>query len=309
MKVFGCGADHVILDLEDGSPGPRRTSPARWSSEALKLARSLRRLHSGQRLRHRVLLWRRSRGGWSRARRHRSCRWSRAASRSSPSTGCWAARARRGLPPGGIDIIPIIETGKAVANARAVAAAGTRVNRMAFGAGDYTLDMNMDWTLAESQLEHARTEMAVTSRAAGLEAPIDTVWVHINDLEGLRARQTGQGRSASRARCASTRRRSSASIARSRRPSRRSPLRARRCRLSRGRARVPRCRSSSTGTSSTTRSSTRRNACSTPSVPSKSSRSISSRCHPQRREQGYRMRPSSSSRPEREARERRDLSR
>ena len=67
---------------------------------------------------------------------------------------------------------------------------------MAFGAGDYTLDMNMEWTLAESELEHARAEMAVASRAAGLEAPIDTVWVHINDLEGLassakRAKQLG----------------------------------------------------------------------------------------------------------------------
>jgi citrate lyase subunit beta/citryl-CoA lyase len=56
--------------------------------------------------------------------------------------------------------------------------------------------MNMEWTLAESELEHARAEMAVASRAAGLEAPIDTVWVHINDLEGLassakRARQLG----------------------------------------------------------------------------------------------------------------------
>jgi citrate lyase subunit beta/citryl-CoA lyase len=70
------------------------------------------------------------------------------------------------------------------------------MKRMAFGAGDYTLDMNMEWKLAESELDHARAEMAVASRAAGLEAPIDTVWVHINDLEGLassakRAKQLG----------------------------------------------------------------------------------------------------------------------
>jgi citrate lyase subunit beta/citryl-CoA lyase len=107
-----------------------------------------------------------------------------------------ALERERGLSPGGIDIIPIIETGKGIANARAIAGAGTRVKRMAFGAGDYTLDMNMEWTLAESELEHAQAEMAVASRAAGLEAPIDTVWVHINDLEGLassakRAKQLG----------------------------------------------------------------------------------------------------------------------
>src|SRR5262249_34258366 len=82
----------------------------------------------------------------------------------------------RGPRPGGIDIIPIIETGKGIANARAIAAAGTRVKRMAFGAGDYTLDMNMEWTLGESELEPVRAEMVVASRAAGLEAPLDTVW-------------------------------------------------------------------------------------------------------------------------------------
>lgn len=67
---------------------------------------------------------------------------------------------------------------------------------MAFGAGDYTLDVNMEWTLGETELEHARTEMVVASRAAGLEAPLDTVWVHIKDLENMekstqRAKQLG----------------------------------------------------------------------------------------------------------------------
>ena len=107
-----------------------------------------------------------------------------------------ALERERGLKPGGIDIIPILETGKGIANLRTIAASGTRVKRMAFGAGDYTLDMNMEWTLTETELEHARAEMVVASRAAGLEAPIDTVWVHINDLEGAtssatRARQLG----------------------------------------------------------------------------------------------------------------------
>lgn len=91
----------------------------------------------------------------------------------------------RGLPVGGIDIIPIIETGKGMVNIRTIAAAGTRVKRMAFGAGDYTLDMTMEWSLAETELEHARAEMVVASRAAGIEPPLDTVWIHIKDLENL----------------------------------------------------------------------------------------------------------------------------
>ena len=88
------------------------------------------------------------------------------------------------LPAGGIDIIPIIETGKGVANVHDIASAGTRVKRLSFGAGDYTKDMAMRWTRHESELAHARAEIAVASRAAGLEAPLDTVWIHIKETDG-----------------------------------------------------------------------------------------------------------------------------
>jgi len=90
----------------------------------------------------------------------------------------------KGLEVGGIDIIPIIETGRGVANVGEIAAAGTRVKRLSFGAGDYTKDMAMRWTRGEIELSHARAEIAVASRAAGLEAPIDTVWVHIKETDG-----------------------------------------------------------------------------------------------------------------------------
>ena len=196
MKVFGCGADNVILDLEDAVAKAEKVATRALVVEALKRPRSC--------------------GAYVRVNAFGTefCYGDAVAvvgpgldgiilpmveSREQIVAFDWllgSLERERGLPPGGIDIIPIIETGKGIANARAVAAAGTRVKRMAFGAGDYTLDMNMEWTLAESELEHARAEMAVASRAAGLEAPIDTVWVHINDLEGLarsakRARQLG----------------------------------------------------------------------------------------------------------------------
>jgi len=88
------------------------------------------------------------------------------------------------LPAGGIDIIPIIETGKGVANVHDIASAGTRIKRLSFGAGDYTKDMAMRWTRHEGELAHARAEIAVASRAAGLEAPLDTVWIHIKETDG-----------------------------------------------------------------------------------------------------------------------------
>jgi citrate lyase subunit beta/citryl-CoA lyase len=196
QKVFDCGADNVILDLEDAVAKSEKVATRALVAEALK---------------------RPSKGGaYVRVNAFGTefCYGDAVAvigagldgiilpmveSRDQIVAFDWlvgALERERGLPPGGIDIIPIIETGKGIANARTIAAAGTRVKRMAFGAGDYTLDMNMEWTLAESELEHARAEMAVASRAAGLEAPIDTVWVQINDLDGLarsakRARQLG----------------------------------------------------------------------------------------------------------------------
>ncbi len=93
----------------------------------------------------------------------------------------------RGLKPGTIDIVPIIETGKGLANIRAICAAGTRVKRIAFGAGDFTLDMNMTWSRSEAELLPYRTECVLASRAANIEPPIDTVWVDLKDAEGLRA--------------------------------------------------------------------------------------------------------------------------
>ena len=90
----------------------------------------------------------------------------------------------KGLPEGGIDIIPIIETGKGVASVHDIASTSTRIKRLSFGAGDYTKDMAMRWTRHESELAHARAEIAVASRAAGLEAPLDTVWIHIKETEG-----------------------------------------------------------------------------------------------------------------------------
>lgn len=94
---------------------------------------------------------------------------------------------RRGLPVGGIDLMPIIETGLGVANARAICAAAGRLRRVCFGAGDYTRDMGMDWTRGEAECDHARAEIVLASRIAGLEPPVDTVWADLADAEGLAA--------------------------------------------------------------------------------------------------------------------------
>jgi citrate lyase subunit beta/citryl-CoA lyase len=91
----------------------------------------------------------------------------------------------RALPAGAIDVIPIIETAKGMANIRAITGAGTRLKRIAFGAGDFTLDLGLEWSRAETELLPYRSECVLASRAAGIEAPIDTVWVDLKDAEGF----------------------------------------------------------------------------------------------------------------------------
>ena len=94
---------------------------------------------------------------------------------------------KAGLPVGRIDLIPIIETGEGMANLQRIARSRTRMRRMAFGAGDFTLDVGMAWTTSESELDPYRAQMVTQSRAAGLEAPLDTVWVELNNADGLDA--------------------------------------------------------------------------------------------------------------------------
>jgi len=93
----------------------------------------------------------------------------------------------RGLPPGDIDLVPIIETARGQQQIDAILAAGTRVRRVAFGAGDFTLDVNMTWSRHETELAHVRATIVTASRAAGIDAPIDTVWVDLTDPDGLEA--------------------------------------------------------------------------------------------------------------------------
>ncbi len=100
------------------------------------------------------------------------------------------------LPPGQIELLPLVETARGVANAGAVAASGPRVRRLAFGGVDYSLDMGISLTEEGEELFYPRSQLAVASRAAGIEGPIDTVNVNFKDEARLRkdcqiARQLG----------------------------------------------------------------------------------------------------------------------
>jgi citrate lyase subunit beta/citryl-CoA lyase len=91
----------------------------------------------------------------------------------------------RGLPPGGIDLIPIIETALGISHLAGICRSGTRARKLAFGAGDFTLDMGMVWTRSEAELLPHRAACVLESRAAGMEPPMDTVWADLRDMDGF----------------------------------------------------------------------------------------------------------------------------
>jgi citrate lyase subunit beta/citryl-CoA lyase len=93
----------------------------------------------------------------------------------------------RDLPARRIDLIPIIETALGFSNLHAICGAETRARRLAFGAGDFTLDMGMEWTRDETELLPHRSACVLASRASGLEPPVDTVWADLRDAEGFAA--------------------------------------------------------------------------------------------------------------------------
>lgn len=110
-------------------------------------------------------------------------------SASDLRTGEWlvdSLERDRGLPRDSIDLIPIIETAAGFANMASIAAAARRTRRLAFGAGDFTLDIGLSWSADETELLPYRSQFVVQSRAAGLEPPLDTVWVALDDPEGFR---------------------------------------------------------------------------------------------------------------------------
>jgi citrate lyase subunit beta/citryl-CoA lyase len=102
-----------------------------------------------------------------------------------------ALERERGLPERGIEVMPILETALGFARLAELAgrakALGGRFKRLAFGAGDYTLDLGLSWGRAETELEAARAAIVLHSRAAGLEPPIDTVWIELRDAQGYAA--------------------------------------------------------------------------------------------------------------------------
>ena len=93
------------------------------------------------------------------------------------------AEKKSGLPLNSIELLPILETAKGIENANEIAAGSDRICRLAFGGGDYTLDLNYTWNSDEEVLSYARTKIGHACRKANIQPPIDTVVLEIKDKD------------------------------------------------------------------------------------------------------------------------------
>jgi citrate lyase beta subunit len=113
-----------------------------------------------------------------------------------------ALEAERHLPVGSIDLMGLVETARGIQGLAEIAGASPRLRRLAFGAGDFSRDLGIDWPLPEGRTSAtvvaARSAIVLASRAFGLLAPHDGAYPGVHDLAALRreamaARDMGYG--------------------------------------------------------------------------------------------------------------------
>lgn len=84
-----------------------------------------------------------------------------------------------------IEIVPLIETARGVEDLGSVLSASPRIRQATFGVADYSFDTGIRASRDESELAYIRMRLVHASRAAGLQPPIDTVWLDLNDSDGM----------------------------------------------------------------------------------------------------------------------------
>jgi citrate lyase subunit beta/citryl-CoA lyase len=89
-----------------------------------------------------------------------------------------------GLEPGTVRIVPWVETALAVVNVFDIASS-SRVEAVAFGAEDFTNDMEIERTDSDAEIAYPRAAVAIAAKAAGVLA-LDTPFFRFRDIDGLK---------------------------------------------------------------------------------------------------------------------------
>jgi len=92
-------------------------------------------------------------------------------------------------PVGQITLIPLIESAIGVRLTYEIATASDRVECVMFGGGeqgDLVADLGAEWTPEGTGLMHARSQVLLSARAAGVPFPMEAVFMDFRDNEALR---------------------------------------------------------------------------------------------------------------------------
>ena len=195
-RVFGAGADAVILDLEDAVP-PGEKERARGLVADVVRARPgragpalfVRVNHPDSGLAHDDV----------KAVVGNGLDGLRVPKVESAETveqiDDWIAEAeaRSGLEPGAVALVCNIESAAGVWRADAIAAARPRVLALAFGGVDFGRDVGASVGADGQETLYARSHLVLASRVAGVRPPVDGVYTQLADEDGLE-RTTHQAR-------------------------------------------------------------------------------------------------------------------
>lgn len=178
-KALSSGADAVIVDLEDAVPPDQKDAARHTVSAWLDAAKPVVvRINAADTPWHRDDL---------------------AICRQPGVAAVMVAKAERASTLAALQLsvplLPLIESAAGFDQARAIASVHG-VQRLAFGAIDFQLDLSM--RAGYDELVHFRSQLVLVSRLAGIAAPIDSPSVAVDDAdeverEAQAARRLGFG--------------------------------------------------------------------------------------------------------------------
>ncbi|MEV0378926.1 CoA ester lyase [Nonomuraea sp. NPDC050643] len=190
-KARAAGADAAILDLEDAVPSAGKAEALRAVAEAVAG-------HGGP-----MALFVRVNplDGWAAAEELRAIAHERLAGVVLPKvTGPadvrfadrllgWCER-ERGLPPGHLALVPLLETASGLREAYEVGRAAGRVaylGAVTAPGGDVERAVGYRWSPEGTETLGLRSRVLLDVRAAGAPNPVAGLWTRVADLDGLRA--------------------------------------------------------------------------------------------------------------------------
>ncbi|SEG55317.1 citrate lyase subunit beta / citryl-CoA lyase [Nonomuraea solani] len=190
-KAAAAGADAAILDLEDAVP-------AAGKAAALDLVAAAVRAHTGP-----MALFVRVNplDDWAAAEELRTIAYEGLAGVVLPKVRGpedvrfadrllgWCER-ERGLPPGHIALVPLLETASGLREAYEVGRAAGRVaylGAVTAPGGDVERAVGYRWTPEGTETLGLRSRVLLDVRAAGVPNPVAGLWTRVADLDGLRA--------------------------------------------------------------------------------------------------------------------------